>query len=56
MVTINNHGQFFNGALNLSVDVYCKRTDTKPTAGIPNGASCTEIDINGTISAVRITW
>lgn len=44
MVTANKRYQYFNGELNVSCEVFCLSTDTKPTAGIPNGASLTEID------------
>lgn len=44
MVTINKSFQYFGGDLITKCEVFCKSTDTKPTEGIPNGASLTEID------------
>lgn len=44
MVTTNKSFQYFGGDLITKCEVCCKRTDTKPTEGIPNGASLTEID------------
>lgn len=44
MVTANKSYQYFGGDLVTKCEVFCKSTDTKPTEGIPNGASLTEID------------
>lgn len=44
MVTTNKSYQYFGGDLVTKCEVFCKSTDTKPTDGIPNGASLTEID------------
>ncbi|MCR5136108.1 MAG: hypothetical protein K6C12_03285 [Oscillospiraceae bacterium] len=44
MVTANKRYQYFNGELLMICEVFCLSTDDKPTAGIPNGASLTEID------------
>lgn len=44
MITTNKSYQYFGGDLSTKCDVVCKSTDAKPTAGIPNGASLTEID------------
>ena len=44
MVTTNKSYQYYGGAVTVKCDVFCKSTDTKPTEGIPNGASLTEID------------
>lgn len=44
MVTANKSYQYFGGDLITKCEVFCKSTDTKPTEGIPNGASLTEID------------
>ena len=44
MITTNKKYQYFNGELNQTCEVFCKSTDAKPTEGIPNGASCIEIN------------
>ena len=44
MVTTNKSFQYFGGDLITKFEVFCKSTDAKPTEGIPNGASLTEID------------
>lgn len=44
MTTINNRYQYMNGDISIDCKVFCKSTDEKPTAGIPNGATLTEID------------
>lgn len=44
MRTINKRDQYFKGELTQTCEVFCKSTDAKPTEGIPNGASLTEID------------
>ena len=44
MITTNKSYQYFGGDLITKCEVFCKSTDTKPTDGIPNGASLTEID------------
>lgn len=39
-------------------DIYCKSTDSKPTLGIPNGASLTEIDTGNfyLFDAAAVEW
>ena len=44
MVTVNKHYQYFNGELTSEYEVFCLSTDSKPTEGIPNGASLIEIN------------
>lgn len=44
MVTTNKKDQYFKVELTQTCEVFCKSTDAKPTDGIPNGASLTEID------------
>ena len=43
-ITTNKSYQYFGGELITKCEVFCKSTDIKPTEGIPNGASLTEID------------
>lgn len=40
MVSVNTH----KNGVNPWWDVRCTSTDSKPTAGVPNGSTCIEID------------